>query len=87
MPSKGSRTYKYVGDPKTGKSVAEHRLVAERKLGRKLRKGEDVDHKDGNEKNNAPSNIVVVPAKENRSKGGKHGASVTNRKRRKRGNG
>lgn len=38
----------------------EHRLVAEKKLGRKLRKGEIVHHKDGNKQNNKPKNIQVL---------------------------
>ncbi|HEY1956727.1 MAG TPA: HNH endonuclease [Polyangiaceae bacterium] len=37
----------------------EHRLVAERKLGRRLRPGEVVHHVDGNKANNAPVNIEV----------------------------
>lgn len=81
MPSKGSRTYKYIGDPKTGKSVSEARLVLEEKLGRRLRPGETVEHKDKNERNNAPSNLKVLPAKENASEGGKRGAAITNARR------
>lgn len=81
MPSKGSRTYKYIADPKTGKSVSEARVRLEQKLGRPLKPGETVDHKDGNEQNNAPSNLRVMKGKENFARGGRHGARVTNSKR------
>lgn len=37
----------------------EHRAVAEKKMGRKLRKGEIVHHKNNNGKDNRPCNIVV----------------------------
>ena len=37
-----------------------HRQVAEKMLGRKLRKGEIVHHKDGNLRNNDPSNLTVM---------------------------
>jgi hypothetical protein len=37
----------------------EHRVVAERILGRPLRDGEQVHHKDGRKTNNDPSNIEV----------------------------
>ena len=36
-----------------------HRDVAEKKLGRKLRKGEVVHHKDRNKQNNSPGNLWV----------------------------
>lgn len=38
----------------------EHRLVAESKLGRRLVRGEQVHHVDGNKQNNSISNIEVV---------------------------
>jgi hypothetical protein len=41
---------------------AVHRIVAEQKLGRPLRKGEVVHHIDGNRFNNAPDNLMVVPS-------------------------
>jgi hypothetical protein len=36
-----------------------HRNVAEKKLGRKLKAGEVVHHKDGNPLNNSPKNLKV----------------------------
>ena len=36
-----------------------HRNVAEAKLGRKLKPGEDVDHLDEDKTNNAPANLNV----------------------------
>lgn len=38
----------------------EHRVVAEKKLGRRLEKGEEVHHRDGNKQNNDPENIDVL---------------------------
>ena len=38
----------------------QHRVVAEQMLGRPLQKGEIVHHKDGNKKNNDPSNLAVM---------------------------
>ena len=37
----------------------EHRLVMEAKVGRKLKKGEVVHHKDGNKSNNKPENLEL----------------------------
>lgn len=37
----------------------EHRVVAEIMLGRPLMKGEVVHHKDGNKRNNNPSNLMI----------------------------
>lgn len=39
----------------------EHRLVAEKKIGRRLRKGEQVHHVNGIKADNAPENIDVMP--------------------------
>ena len=39
-----------------------HRVVAERMLGRPLRKGEVVHHIDRNKRNNDPSNLMVFPS-------------------------
>ena len=38
----------------------EHRIVAEKKLGRALEKGEIVHHIDCNERNNKPNNLAVM---------------------------
>ena len=40
----------------------EHRVVAERMLGRKLKKNEVVHHIDLNKQNNAEKNLVVLPS-------------------------
>lgn len=40
--------------------VYEHRLVAERTLGRRLMAGEVVHHRDENKQNNIPDNLEVV---------------------------
>lgn len=40
-------------------TVYVHRQVAELKIGRKLRRGEVVHHKDGNPTNNNPDNLEV----------------------------
>lgn len=40
----------------------QHRVLAERLLGRKLRPGEVVHHEDGNKKHNVSENLVVFPS-------------------------
>lgn len=42
----------------------EHRVVMEQMLGRPLRSGEIVHHKDGNKRNNAPGNLEVMTQSE-----------------------
>lgn len=66
----GRRHYTWY-DSKTGKrgSVDAARFDKERSLGRKLRKDEHVDHKDGNRKNDSASNTRVMSAKDNIAKG------------------
>lgn len=44
----------------------EHRMVAERKLGRRLLPGEQVHHIDENKQNNDPDNLEVVTIAEHR---------------------
>ena len=41
----------------------EHRLVAEKKIDRRLRRGEIAHHRDGNKLNNTPGNIEVLTHK------------------------
>jgi hypothetical protein len=48
-----------VGYVKEG-GVHQHRLVAELKLGRPLRKDEVVHHRDGNQQNNTPENLAII---------------------------
>lgn len=46
------------------KRAFEHRLIMEKYLGRKLKKNEQVHHKDGNSLNNKLSNLVVLSPSE-----------------------
>lgn len=45
-----------------------HRVVAEEKLGRKLRPGEVVHHIDHNKRNNAPENLMVFKSQKDHVK-------------------
>lgn len=57
-----SKTYaKYFGK-------AEHRVVAEKMLGRKLKKGGVVHHVDGNKRNNNPENLMVFDSQREHAK-------------------
>jgi hypothetical protein len=50
----------YTGyDPKRKEYIAEHQIMMERKLGRRLRPNEVVHHRDENKKNNSMSNLRV----------------------------
>ncbi len=44
--------------------VYEHRLVAEEKIGRRLKKGEIVHHKNGLRWDNNPENLEIMTASE-----------------------
>ena len=52
----------FIGDD--GREVFVHRFIMEEILGRKLEPWEDVHHKDGNKKNNHPSNLEVLSKSE-----------------------
>ena len=56
-----SHGYNYISIYDNGetKYVAEHRFIAEKKLGRKLKNNEVVHHIDGNKMNNAENNLMV----------------------------
>jgi hypothetical protein len=59
--SKSSKNLTYIRIPqKDGGWEYEHRIIAEQKIGRKIRKGEDVNHIDGNPLNNKPDNLEVL---------------------------
>lgn len=64
---KGDYNYALVpGHPHATKNgyVLEHRAKAEHKIGRTLKKHEDVHHKNGNKKDNRLSNLEVLHHKD-----------------------
>jgi hypothetical protein len=56
--------YKRVLIDGTGKYEAEHRIIMEKIIGRKLVKFEVVHHKDGNKLNNDHSNLLLLTTQE-----------------------
>lgn len=51
---------------RASRNKARRRMIA--KKGKSALKGKDIDHKDGNPKNNSSSNLRVITAKYNRSR-------------------
>ena len=49
-------------DKRTGRRRRLHRITAEQTLGRPLLATEIVHHRDGNPRNNAPENLLVLPS-------------------------
>lgn len=58
---KGKSYSKYYG-------VHEHRIVAEKMLGRPLSKEETIHHIDGNKRNNSPSNLLILASQSEHAK-------------------
>lgn len=59
---KQRKRYAHVRDPKTGKRLLAHRVLAAELLARPLLPGEVVHHRDGDGMNNAPDNLLVLPS-------------------------
>ena len=52
--------YIYVHGRKPGRAIHEHRIKAEKVLGRQLKKNEIVHHIDGDRTNNANNNLIIM---------------------------
>ena len=71
-PSSSLRTrnrngYSQYYDRSSGNWKYTHRRVAEKKLGGRIRRGNEVHHRDGNKRNNNPSNLSVLSRSAHRS--------------------
>lgn len=55
------RSYHRRIDARTGERYYEHRAIAAWKIGRPLRPGEIVHHKNNDPRDNHPDNLVVLP--------------------------
>lgn len=63
-PSEMSPRTRYRLTKRNGVRKALHRLVAEEMIGRELRPGEQVHHKNGNKLDNRPENLEVLASKD-----------------------
>lgn len=57
-----NKNYPKCRDELTGRTFKVHRLIAPRALGRPLGPYEVIHHRDGNHRNNALSNLLVLPS-------------------------